>query len=322
MIQPLAIFLMGPTAGGKTALAARLVQSFPCEIISVDSAQIYRGMDVGTGKADKAMLAAAPHHLIDILDPGEVYSAACFRSAALALMRDIAARGRIPLLAGGSMLYFKALREGLSDLPAADEALRAKLSETARLRGWPHLHAELARIDPATAGRLEPEDAQRIQRALEVFYVTGRPLSAQFVRSPAAPLPYHFVQIALLPGDRAELHGRIASRFDAMLEAGLIAEVANLRRRYQLSAGLPSMRCVGYRQVWQYLEGNFDRAELREKALASTRQLAKRQLTWIRGTAGVDTFDCFDPDTPSKVHTHIAQVLAKRRADCASVQPV
>ena len=320
MTPPLAIFLMGPTASGKTALAARLVRALPCEIISVDSAQIYRGMDLGTGKPGPAILAEAPHHLIDILDPSEIYSAASFRSAALAVMREIAARDRIPLLAGGSMLYFKALREGLSDLPCANEAVRGKLSETARQRGWPHLHAELAKVDPVTASRLEPEDAQRIQRALEVFYVTGQPLSAQFLRSPSAPLPYHLVPIALLPADRAELHRRIAARFDAMLDAGLIAEVALLRRYYRLSAELPSMRCVGYRQVWQYLEGSFDRAELWERAVAATRQLAKRQLTWLRSTPEVSTFDCFDPDTPSEVHAFLARALV-RKADCASVHP-
>jgi tRNA dimethylallyltransferase len=321
-MTPFAIFLMGPTASGKTALAATLVRALPCEIISVDSAQIYRGMDLGSGKPGPAILAEAPHHLIDILDPSESYSAASFRSAALAVMRDIAARGRIPLLAGGSMLYFKALREGLSDLPPADEAVREQLSETARQRGWPHLHAELARVDPLTASRLQPEDAQRIQRALEVFYVTGQPLSAQFVRSPSAPMPYHLLSIALLPGDRAQLHGRIALRFDAMLDAGLIAEVAQLRRQYRLSAELPSMRCVGYRQVWQYLEGRFDRAELRERAIAATRQLAKRQLTWLRTTPEVSAFDCFDPDTPAKVHAHLAHALARRKADCASMHPV
>lgn len=300
---------MGPTASGKTGVAVELVQHLPCEIISVDSALVYRDMDIGTAKPDAATLAAAPHHLIDIIDPTESYSAARFRADALALMAEITARGRIPLLAGGTMLYFKALRQGLNDLPEADPALRAELDAEAAERGWPALHAELAQVDPETAARLKPNDAQRIQRALEVYRLTGEPMAEILKREAPAAFPYRVLPLALLPGDRAVLHRRIAERFDLMLEQGFIEEVEDLREKYALNLELPSMRCVGYRQVWQYLDGEFDRATLREKGIAATRQLAKRQLTWLRAMTDIQDFDCLAPDLARQVLSHLRVIL-------------
>lgn len=272
---------MGPTASGKTAVAVQLVRRLRCEIISVDSALIYRRMNIGTAKPDTATLRLAPHRLIDIRDPDQAYSAAEFRIDALREMAMISERGNVPLLVGGTMLYFKALREGLSELPQADPGLRAELDERARSLGWPALHSELSQRDPATAARLEPTDGQRIQRALEVCLLTGRPLSEQ-QGGEKTPLPYRLIAIGLEPADRAILHERIAGRFDAMLANGLIDELRELRRRFRLSADMPSMRCVGYRQVWQHLDGDFDLETLRDKGIAATRQLAKRQLTWLR----------------------------------------
>ena len=298
---PPAICLMGPTASGKTAVSLGLTLRFPLEIVSVDSAQVFRDMDIGTAKPDRATLEKFPHHLIDLISPEESYSAARFRSDALRVMAEITARGRIPLLAGGTMLYFKALRDGLSDLPQADAELRRAIDEEAQRRGWPALHADLAALDPAAAARLKPTDAQRIQRALEVVRLTGAPLAESLARRSAAAPPYRLVQLALLPADRAVLHARIAQRFDAMLAAGLVDEVRALRRKYRLHAGLPSMRCVGYRQVWDYLEGRSDRAALREKGIAATRQLAKRQLTWLRSWPGAETFDCLADDLVARV---------------------
>ena len=293
---PPAICLMGPTASGKTAVSLGLTLRFPLEIVSVDSAQVFRDMDIGTAKPDRATLEKFPHHLIDLISPEESYSAARFRSDALRVMAEITARGRIPLLAGGTMLYFKALRDGLSDLPQADAELRRAIDEEAQHRGWPALHADLAALDPAAAARLKPTDAQRIQRALEVVRLTGAPLAESIARRTEAAVPYRLIQLALQPSDRAVLHARIARRFDAMLEAGLIDEVSALRRKYRLHAGLPSMRCVGYRQVWDYLEGRSDRAALREKGIAATRQLAKRQLTWLRAWEDVAPLDCLAGD--------------------------
>ena len=293
---PPAICLMGPTASGKTAVSLGLTLRFPLEIVSVDSAQVFRDMDIGTAKPDRATLEKFPHHLIDLISPEESYSAARFRSDALRVMAEITARGRIPLLAGGTMLYFKALRDGLSDLPQADAELRRAIDEEAQRRGWPALHADLAALDPAAAARLKPTDAQRIQRALEVVRLTGAPLAESMARRTGAAVPYRLIQLALQPSDRAVLHARIARRFDAMLEAGLIDEVSALRRKYRLHAGLPSMRCVGYRQVWDYLEGRSDRAALREKGIAATRQLAKRQLTWLRAWEDVASLDCLAGD--------------------------
>ena len=282
---------MGPTASGKTALAVSLGEHFPLEIISVDSALVYRGMDVGTAKPDAATLARAPHHLLDIRDPVEAYSAAAFCDDALRLMGDIVARGKVPLLVGGTMLYFRTLLHGLDDLPRADAALRRKLDIEAASRGWPALHADLARVDPLTAARLAPNDSQRIGRALEIYQLTGTPMSALLDQVHTA-LPYRVLQLALIPSDRAVLHQRIATRFDAMLADGLIDEVKTLRQMPGLTADRPAMRAVGYRQAWAYLNGEIDLNGLREQGLAATRQLAKRQLTWLRSWPDAVTLDC------------------------------
>jgi len=303
---PSAILLMGPTASGKTALALAIAARFPVEIISVDSAQVYRDMNIGTAKPTAAERAAVAHHLIDIVDPTDSYSAARFRRDADSLMRAIVGRGRVPLLAGGTMLYFKALREGLSNLPQADPALRAAIEAEAREQGWPALHAELARIDAATAARLKPGDAQRIQRALEVFRLSGKPLSELQGARVAADTPYQFVPVALAPGERSLLHRRIERRFDAMLAAGLVDELASLRRKYALAPELPAMRCVGYRQAWEYLDGAYDCATLRERGIYATRQLAKRQLTWLRAMREPKLFDCLAPDLCRQVLDYLA----------------
>jgi len=307
---PAAILLMGPTASGKTALALEIAARYPVEIISVDSAQVYRGMDVGTAKPSVAERAAVPHHLIDLIDPDRSYSAAQFRNDATRLMRDITARGRVPLLAGGTMLYFKALREGLSELPQADAALRAAIEAEAREKGWPAMHAELARIDAATAARLNPGDAQRIQRALEVFRITGKPLSVLQGARVAAQPQYRFVPLALVPAERAVLHRRIESRFEAMLAAGLVEELAALRRKYALDPAMPSMRCVGYRQAWEHLEGAYDLATLRDRGIYATRQLAKRQLTWLRAMEEPKIFDCLAPNLVMQVIGHLARQIS------------
>jgi tRNA dimethylallyltransferase len=301
-----AVLLAGPTATGKSALALALAARFPAEIVSVDSAQVYRGMDIGTAKPDAATRTRVPHHLVDVIDPTDAYSAARFRRDALAAVAAIRRRGRLPLLVGGTMLYFKALTEGLSALPAADPTVRARLNARAAREGWPALHAELARVDPATAARLEPTDSQRIQRALEVHALTGRPLSAlQGTRENDGALG-PIVRIALLPHDRAALHAAIAARFDAMLAAGLVDELRGLRARYALTPDLPSMRCVGYRQAWEYLDGAIDAAALRAKGIAATRQLAKRQITWLRSLGGI----VFEPDAPGLVDD-VAALLAR-----------
>lgn len=306
---PPAILLMGPTCSGKTRVALELMQKLPCEIISVDSAQIYRHMDIGTAKPDPATLERAPHHLINIIEPTERYSAAQFREDALRLMAEISARKRIPLLTGGTMLYFKTLREGLSELPQADPAIRAVIDTMAEQAGWPALHEELGRLDPATAARLEPTDSQRIQRALEVCYLTGQPMSRILRHSEIAAMPYRAAAVALIPGDRTALHQCIAGRFNRMLESGLIEEVKWLRSHYALQRSMPSMRCVGYRQVWQHLDGELDYQGLREKGIAATRQLAKHQLTWLRAMEKVETFDCLAEDLPQRVFTHLQQQL-------------
>jgi tRNA dimethylallyltransferase len=308
-VKPPAILLMGPTASGKSAVALELARNFPVEIVSVDSAQVFRGMDIGTAKPSAADRAAVPHHLIDIIEPTESYSAARFRADALALLRQITSRGRVPLLVGGTMLYFKALREGLSALPQADDAVRSAIDTEARERGWPALHAELTRVDPATASRLNPADSQRIQRALEVHRVTGRPMSELRGRRDTEPLPYRLVQIALLPSDRTALHRRIEARFDAMLRAELVEEVTSLRKRHALHADLPSMRCVGYRQAWQFLEGEITEAELRDRGIFATRQLAKRQLTWLRAMEGLVVVDCLAKDAARQVQEIAAREL-------------
>ena len=301
---PAAILLMGPTASGKSALALELSRHFPIEIVSVDSAQVYQGMDIGTAKPSAAERASVPHHLIDILDPTQRYSAARFRDDALRLISEIAYRGRLALLAGGTMLYFKALREGLADLPDADPSLRAAIDVEAAARGWPAMHRELAAVDAASAARLAPNDSQRIQRALEVYRLTGVPMSdLQSRRANTASSP-RLLPIALVPGDRSALHRRVEARFEAMLAAGLVEELEALRERYRLDALMPSMRCVGYRQAWQYLEGESGRGELRDRGVYATRQLVKRQLTWLRSTPA-RSFDCLAADLADQVRSFI-----------------
>ncbi len=304
---------MGPTASGKTGVAVDLVRELGCEIVSVDSAQVYRHMDIGTAKPDAATLAQAPHHLIDVIEPDESFSAARFRDDAQALMREITERGKIPLLVGGTMMYFKTLLEGLSELPEADPAIRLVIDSMADESGWPALHAELERVDAQTAARLEPNDSQRIQRALEVFYITNRPMSDLLKKPKYVYFPYSPLKLALLPADRAVLHERIAARFEAMLELGLIGELRRLRQDYALDLSMPSMRCVGYRQTWDYLEEKISLAQLREQAVAATRQLAKRQLTWLRAMDGLTEFDCLADDLSEQVVAHVRERLASRR---------
>src|SRR5574340_896770 len=306
-LLPPAIFLMGPTASGKTGVAVELVQRLPVELISVDSALVYRDMDIGTAKPDAATLARAPHHLIDIIDPTEAYSAAAFRHDALRLMADITARGRIPLLVGGTMLYFKALREGLSPLPQADAALRAELDAEIAQHGIERLHARLAEVDAETATRLHATDTQRIQRAMEIYLVSGKPMSELIKQQEQNPLPYRILPIALIPSDRAVLHQRIAVRFQQMLKDGLADELRGLRKKYSLHRDMTSMRCVGYRQAWEYLEGEITEAELLEKGIAATRQLAKRQLTWLRAMPDNIEIDCLQADLADRVLRTIAR---------------
>ena len=307
---PPAIFLMGPTASGKTACAIHLLQAgLPVELISVDSALVFRDMDIGTAKPDADTLARAPHHLIDIISPEDTYSAAQFRTDALRLMADITTRGKIPLLVGGTMLYFNTLQHGIHDLPQANPALRQQLEAEAAHIGWPAMHAKLAICDPITAARLQPNDSQRVGRALEVCQLAGKPMSALLAESTIEPLPYTISKIALIPSDRAVLHVRIAERFDLMLAHGLLDEVRMLREKYTLQPDLPSMRCVGYRQSWEYLDGQINAAELREKGIAATRQLAKRQLTWLRSMDDCIEMDCLQPDL-------VARVLHRLRDTC------
>jgi tRNA dimethylallyltransferase len=288
--RPLAVFLMGPTASGKTALACALADRFALDIISVDSALVYHGLDIGSAKPDAATLQKHPHRLIDIRDPSQPYSAADFRDDALREMASIAAQGRVPLLVGGTGLYFRALQYGLSDLPQADADIRERLAEEAASLGWHVLHARLAELDPTAAARIGPSDAQRIQRALEVIELTGEPMSAQQSALPA-PFGYRVLKIALLPEDRAALHARIAERFDAMLATGFLDEVKRLKSRRDLHPDLPAIRAVGYRQAWQHLDGAFDAAELRNYGIFATRQLAKRQITWLRSELDARVFD-------------------------------
>lgn len=282
--KPPAIFLMGPTASGKTDLAVELVQRLPLEIISVDSALVYRGMDIGTAKPDAEVLRQAPHRLIDILDPAEAYSAARFREDALAEMHDIIAHGRVPLLVGGTMLYFRALQYGLAKLPEADEGVRQRILAQAQAEGWAALHRRLAEVDPEAAARIHPNDPQRLSRALEVYEVTGRPLSQWQAegRSLRQALPWNVLKLGIAPAERAVLRERIALRFEQMLNQGLVEEVEGFYRRGDLSLELPSMRSVGYRQVWDYLAGETDFDTMRQRGITATRQLAKRQMTWLR----------------------------------------
>jgi len=286
MRERTAYALLGPTASGKSRLAFELAARHPVEIVSMDSAQVYRGMDVGTAKPSAAERASIPHHLIDLLEPTDSYSAGRFRDDAIRAVLDILGRGRIPLLVGGTMLYYRALAQGMDALPAAEPELRRQIDARAARHGWPALHEELARIDPASAARIAPNDAQRIQRALEVWELAGRPLSSLHTGA-GAPLPFALEAYAFVPADRGELHRRIEARFDAMLAGGLVDELRALRARYALRPDLPSMRCVGYRQAWEFLEGRYDANALRDKGIAATRQLAKRQLTWLRRLPGL-----------------------------------
>lgn len=280
---PPAIFLMGPTAAGKTDLALALSEYLPCDLISVDSALVYRGLDIGSAKPDAATLASHPHQLIDICDPSEPYSAAQFRQDALAAMAKSAAAGRIPLLVGGTMLYFKALIEGLADMPSADPHVRADINTLALAQGWPAVHAELAAIDPDSAARIHPNHSQRLSRALEVYRISGVTMSEWQARQSAQVLPYQVYQFAIAPPDRAVLHARIEQRLRQMFASGFIDEVASLMARGDLYPDLPSIRAVGYRQVWEHLRGDYDVDTAFDRALIATRQLAKRQLTWLRG---------------------------------------
>ncbi|KYK73461.1 tRNA (adenosine(37)-N6)-dimethylallyltransferase MiaA [Aggregatibacter actinomycetemcomitans] len=280
--KPLAIFLMGPTASGKTDLAIQLHQHLPVEVISVDSALIYRGMDIGTAKPSKAELALVPHRLIDICDPAESYSAANFRADALHEMQDITSQGKIPLLVGGTMLYYKALLEDLSPLPSADEKVRSEIEAKAERIGWAALHQELGKIDPTSAQRINPNDSQRINRALEVFYLSGKTLT-ELTEQKGDALPYDILQFAIAPEQRELLHQRIEQRFHKMIELGFQQEVEKLYRRADLHENLPSIRCVGYRQMWEHLRGDYDHDEMVFRGICATRQLAKRQITWLRG---------------------------------------
>ncbi|MNQ48191.1 tRNA dimethylallyltransferase [compost metagenome] len=315
---PPAIFLMGPTAAGKTDLALELARTLPCDLISVDSALIYRGMDIGTAKPDKATLAEFPHRLIDIRDPAESYSAAEFRADALAAMAEITAKGRIPLLVGGTMLYYKALLEGLADMPGADPEVRAELEARAAREGWDALHQELAAVDPESAARIHPNDPQRLTRALEVYRVSGLTMTAHRQRQAAqnlaenapdkAHLPYTVAHLAIAPAQRQVLHERIAQRFRLMLEQGFIQEVEALRSRSDLHAGLPSIRAVGYRQVWDYLDGGLTRAEMEERGIIATRQLAKRQFTWLRSWSDLCWLDSLACDNLPRTLKYLKSV--------------
>lgn len=294
--------LTGPTAAGKSASTLALAQRWPIEVINMDSATIYRGMDIGTAKPSADERARVSQHLLDIRDPADGYSAAAFRQDALALIADIRARGRLPLLCGGTLLYYKALREGLDDLPQADTALRADIERQAAELGWPALHRQLAALDPATAHRLSPNDSQRIQRALEICRLSGQPMSSLLTRQTRQDeAPYQYVSISLEPSDRSVLHARIAQRYQAMMDAGLLAEVAALHARSDLHPGMPSMRCVGYRQLWEYLDGDTTLDNAVQQAIAATRRLAKRQLTWLRSQPDRQVIDCLDTDATSRV---------------------
>ncbi len=304
--KPPAIFLMGPTASGKTELAVQLVQELPCDIISVDSALVYRGMDIGTAKPDADTLAIAPHRLINICDPSEAFSVSQFRDAALREINEIQSRGRIPLLVGGTMLYFRALEHGLSPLPSADPEVRARLEAEAKDQGWQSLHDRLAEIDPEAAARIHVNDPQRIQRALEVFELTGEPMSVWFGRETDNDLPFRIAKVVIAPEDRAVLHERIERRFHTMLEQGFVKEVEGLYQRGDLHTNLPSMRAVGYRQVWNYLDGMDDYEKMVDKGIIATRQFAKRQFTWLRGEQEEYRFEATDPEILSKVLKYLA----------------
>ena len=309
-----AVAIMGPTASGKTAAALAIAREIPSEIISVDSALVYRGMDIGTAKPSADELASVPHHLIDIIEPTESYSVMQFRSDTLRLVADITSRGKLALLVGGTMMYFKGLTDGLDDLPTADAQLRLRLDAEAARIGWPGMHDKLRVLDPETAARLAPNDAQRINRALEIIELSGRPMSELLAKREKTALPFELLSFALEPSDRSVLHARIATRFDQMLgssdDAGIVAEVAGLRARGDLHSALPSMRCVGYRQSWEYLDGAIDRAALRGTGIIATRQLAKRQLTWLRSMPARVVIDCLGDNVADAMLKHIAGQMA------------
>jgi tRNA dimethylallyltransferase len=306
---------MGPTASGKTSLAVELVKRYPMEIISVDSALVYRGMDIGTAKPGADVLAVAPHRLIDIRDPSEPYSAADFRGDALRAMAEITARGRIPLLVGGTFLYFRALQYGLSDMPAADPAIRARLEAEASRDGWEVLHEHLAAVDPESAARIHATDPQRIQRALEIYELTGKPMSALHAQPTAHELPYRVLKLALIPADRQLLHEQIAARFRQMLADGLLDEVSKLYNNSKLNADLPAMRAVGYRQLWCYLSGQLEYESMVEQAIIATRQYAKRQLTWLRGEPDLERLAAGDSDVLDRVCQKLDQWIVKNGKD-------
>ena len=309
---PPAIFLMGPTASGKTDLAIALTEALPCEIISVDSALIYKGMDIGSAKPEPEVLEKTPHKLVNILDPAESYSAADFRADALRLMAEITARGKIPLLVGGTMMYFKVLRDGIATLPSADESIRQKLLQQAEEDGWEILHQRLVEVDPEASQRIKPTDTQRLQRALEVYELTGKPLSQWHREQEDSRLPYHVINLAVSPENRAVLHERIALRFKLMLEAGFMDEARQLFERGDLDISMPSVRCVGYRQAWSYLNGEYSYAEMIEKGIIATRQLAKRQLTWLRSWPDVHWLDTLSNDLSGDALKVIKQALIKQ----------
>ncbi len=307
-----AVFLMGPTASGKTGAAVHCYSKLPVEIISVDSALVFKDMNIGTAKPDAATLASAPHHLIDMIPPTEAYSAANFRTDALRLMAEITARGKVPVLVGGTMLYFKALEGGLSGLPEANQDIRAKLDAEAAQIGWPAMHSKLASIDPETATRLMPNDMQRIQRALEVYEITGETMSSLFAKQTSEALPYKLLKIALIPSDRKVLHARIEARFEQMLKDGFVDEVRVLIAKYpSLTPESTAMRCVGYRQALEHLNGDFDLAELRDRGIFATRQLAKRQLTWLRGMVDVKELDCLNSNLNEFIFNDINQFITQ-----------
>lgn len=300
MTRPTAVCIMGPTASGKTDLALALARDYPFEIVSVDSALVYRGMDIGTAKPSPEILAEYVHHLVDIREPTEPYSAADFRADALKVMDEIASRGHIPLLVGGTMLYFKALVSGLAELPSADAAVRARISAVAETQGWPAIHARLAEVDPEAAARIHPNDPQRLQRALEVYEISGRSQS-EMHRAGTEPCPWPLLQIGVMPPDRKALHQRIEVRFDAMLAAGLVEEVRQLKAQPGMAPGLPSMKAVGYRQVWAHLDGEYDYDQMRHKGIVATRQLAKRQYTWLRSWSDAHIIEAADPSAVLKI---------------------
>ena len=311
---PPAIFLMGPTASGKSQIALEIATHFPVEIVSVDSAQVYRFMDVGTAKPNQATLSQIPHHLINIINPDQHYSAAQFRVDALNIMKAITQRNKIPLLVGGTMLYFRALQEGLAELPSADANLRLSIERMAKESGWPAMHKKLAELDQETAARIKSTDSQRIQRALEVCYLTQQPLSELLKNPKTAAFPYRASNIALIPKERSQLHERIAIRFEAMLRNGLIDEVEFIRRQFAfLTNESPSMRCVGYRQTCLFLDGELNVSELHDKGVAATRQLAKRQLTWLRNMEmhTRQEFNCLADDASTQVQIFLQQILSE-----------